>query len=52
MIAGMKHAEHIARAKHRGDGVEAARERLADDDHVGPHTVVLIREEPAGAAEA
>ena len=52
VVAGVEEAEDLARAEHGGDGIEAAGERLADDEHVGLDALVLVGEELAGAAEA
>ena len=52
MVAGVEDAEDLARAEHGGDGIEAAGERLADDQDVGRDLLVLVGEELAGAAKA
>ena len=52
MVAGVEDAEDLARGEDGGDGVEAAGERLANDDDVGRDVFVLVGEELAGAAEA
>ena len=50
--AGREDVHHLVPREERGDGVEAAGERLADGDAVGPDALVLEREQLAGAAEA
>ena len=41
VIAGLEDAQHFLRRQHRRHRIEAARQRLADDHHVGLHALVL-----------
>src|SRR6185437_11725104 len=52
VVAVMDKAEDLARAEHRGDGIEPAGERLADDEHVRRDALMHVGEELAGAAKA
>ena len=51
MLAGLEHAQHFGVGKHGRDRIEAARQRLAEQRHVGLDAFVLLGEQLAGAAE-
>ena len=51
-MPGREDVHHLAGRQERRDGVEAARERLADGDRVGPDALVLEGEQLPGAAQA
>ncbi len=52
VIAGLEQRQQRAAREHRRDGIHAAAECLADHEHVGFRTeLVLVREHPARAAE-
>ena len=52
VLARLEDAEDLPVGHDRRDRVAAAAQGLADDDHVGPHALVLAGEELARAAEA
>ncbi len=52
VVAGLEDAQHLLVREHRRDGVEAARQRLADHGQVGLDAVVLLGQQLAGAAQA
>ena len=52
VVAGLEHAHNLARCEDGRDRIEAAGERLADDEHVRRDALVHVGEQLAGAAEA
>ncbi len=52
MLAGLEHAHRLRVGEHGARRVEAAGQRLADQRQVGLHALVLLGQQPAGAAEA
>src|SRR5690606_15103150 len=52
VVAGTKKTQHFRGGEHGGNGIDAAAERLAEDQHVGLRVrLVLVVEQPSGAAE-
>ena len=52
MLAGLQDAQNLGIGEHSRDRIEAARERLADQGHVGFDTLVFFGEQLTGAAKA
>src|SRR6185437_11376516 len=52
VVAGLVNAQNLLGGQHGGDGIEAAGQRLADNEHVGVNSLAHVGKELAGAAEA
>ena len=51
VLAGLQHAQHLGVREHGRHRIEAARQRLADQRHVGLDPLVLLGQQLARAAE-
>src|SRR5208337_3465576 len=52
VVAGLENAEDFLRGQHRRDRIEAARQRLARDENVGPNPSVHVSKKLPGTAQA